>query len=202
MMFMRPSLLELQEFWLFNFARYSLKEADEVVGVMNGTLSEIQWRSLSAAATIAYARPFRQCRLAEKKRVVPLEGIAPPRDLATDHNAILTIRDQAIGHKDAILADEDVTMVNTVVFTIDGAGLTTRTIGRGLMVPGMIPKIQTLCSHFVSHCDSRLGHFLEKYGHEIHQRPAGKYDLVLTDPPAEWIRARPPSARPAWVPGI
>lgn len=121
---------------------------------------------------------------------MPLKGIPPPPDLGATHAMILKLRDKVMGHKDATPANGDAASPNIMLIRRDATGFNLHTI----IIEGMTAETQKemtgLCSHFVAHCESQVGPIIARYGPEVMSRPIGEYELLVAEPPNDWIRQR------------
>jgi hypothetical protein len=96
----RPTIEELQRFWLLAYSRSSLLDANRFLEAMETeNPNSIALRAMIDAGLVAYARPFSKFRLTRERRVAPLAGIPPPTHLAEYHQDALDLRNKLIGHR-------------------------------------------------------------------------------------------------------
>jgi hypothetical protein len=185
---MRPTVEDLQAIWLFTYSRSSLLEAKEFLAELDKVAPEsLQYRALIDAAIAAYARPFTTCLLPPNRKVMPLKDVPPPQHLAKFHEHALILRDTMIGHKDATPAKGYTATPNIVVVRIypDDVGLNAAMIGE--MYPSLKNALSELCAHFVKHCEGNLSRLRKIYLPEFMKNPTGQYELVISEPPADWL---------------
>jgi hypothetical protein len=186
---MRPSHDELKSLWIYSYSRASLLEAQQWLDSMDHTDPKSpQFRALVCASVVAYARPFMISQVTQKERVVPLKGVLPPSPLNATHAMVLKLRDKVMGHKDATPAKGDSTTPNIMLIRRDATGFDLHTI----IIEGMEletrTEVKALCSHFVAHCEAQVHPIIARYGSEIMRHPVGTYELLVTEPPHDWIR--------------
>jgi len=186
---MRPTVEHLQDIWLFTYSRDSLLDAANSLAELDKVAPEsLQYRALIDAAVAAYARPFTVCLLPpERKRVVPLKDVLPPQHLAQFHEHALIMRDTMIGHKDATPAKGYTATPNIVLVHIypDNFSLNSTTIGE--MEPATKSALPELCAYFVKQCEGNLSRLRKIYLSELMKNPPGQYELVISEPPADWL---------------
>jgi hypothetical protein len=193
---MRPTIEDLQAIWLLTYSRSSLLDAknflaelSEVVPELgNVTPESLRYRALVEAAVVSYGRPFTTCFLPPKRKVVPLAGVPPPQHLAQFHDYALIQRDTMVGHKDATPAKGYTVSPNIVVVRIypnDDLGIHGAMLGQ--MEPAMKNGLGELCNHFVKHCDENISRLRKLYRSEFGKHPPGQYELVISEPPADWL---------------
>jgi hypothetical protein len=189
--FMRPTVEDLQAIWLFIYSRSSLLDAANFLAELDKVATareSLQYRALVDAAVVAYARPFTTCFLSPKRKVVPLAGVPPPQHLAEFHDNALNLRDKMIGHKDATPAKGYTASPNIVVVRIypdDDFSLNATMLGG--MYPAMKSGLGQLCAYFVQYCEANLSRLNKVYGSEVMKHQPGQYELVISEPPAEWL---------------
>ncbi len=173
---MRPTSAELTDVWLHVYSRTSLLEADRAIDALrvlppnSATLAQ----ALMCSIVVAYARPFTKSQITKDTRVIPLNGIDPPSMLASTHCMLLKLRDKVFGNIVLIKrVPSDFHFHSAIVADI---------------APSLLTEIKELCSFFVAHCISRLAPFIARYRADIMQRPEGFYELVVCEPPADWLR--------------
>ena len=187
---MRPSYEELKRLWLYSYSRASLIEADQWLDAMPQTDPKTpQFRALICAVVVAYARPFTASQVTPTERVVPLKGVVPPPQLSAAHEMILKLRDKVMGHKDATPAKGDSTTPNVMIIDRDAKGFDLHTIIIEGMEPETQREVKSLCSHFIAYCHAQVDPIVKHYGPEIMLRPIGRYQLLVSQPPNDWIRA-------------
>jgi hypothetical protein len=192
---MRPTIAHLQAIWLFTYSRSSLLDAANFLGQVSDiapaldkvTPESLRYRALVDAAIISYARPFTTCFLPPNRRVKPLGDVRPPEHLTEAHEHALILRDTMIGHKDATPAKGYTASPNIVVVRIWNGNLSLNGTMIGDMYPELKNALTELCAHFVKHCESNLSQSRKRYLSEFMQHPTGQYELVISEPPADWL---------------
>jgi hypothetical protein len=185
---MRPTVEHLQDIWLFTYSRSSLLDAVGFLAELDkATPESLQYRALIDAAIAAYTRPFTTCLLPPNRKVVPLKDVLPTPHLAEFHEHALILRDTMIGHKDATPAKGYTATPNMVVVRIypDNFSLNSAMIGE--MEPPLKNALRELCAHFVEHCEGNLSRLRKIYLSELMKNPPGQYELVISEPPADWL---------------
>jgi hypothetical protein len=186
---MRPSHEELKQLWIYSCARGSLHEAEEWLDAMEHTVPNTsQFRALVTAAVVAYARPFTKSQVTSNERIVPLKDVSAPLELKDAHILMLDLRDKVIGHKDATPAKADATTPNIIIIQRDATGFDLHTMMVKSMKPDVVKNVKILCAHFVAHCETQLRPIMERLGPAIVHFPIGRYELLVTEPPNDWIR--------------
>lgn len=187
---MRPTVEDLQDIWLFTYSRDSLLDADKFLAELDKVAPEsLQYRALVDAAVVAYARPFTSCYLPpDRKRVVPLEDVRPPQHLAEFHEHALNLRNTVIGHKDATPAKGYTATMNIVLVGIDPDKISLNAVTIGEMGPPLKNALPELCAHFVKHCEGYLSRLKKLYLSELLKNPPGEFELVISEPPADWLK--------------
>jgi hypothetical protein len=191
---MRPTVEDLQAIWLFTYSRSSLLDAAAFLAEVDKVVPEsLQYRALVDAAVVAYARPFTVCLLPpERKRVVPLKDVLPPQHLAEAHEHARNLRDTVIGHKDATPAKGYTATMNIVLVDVYPDTFSLNSTMTGEMLPPLKTALLELCAYFVKHCEGNLSRLTKIYRSELLKNPPGRYELVISEPPADWlIRFRP-----------
>ena len=186
---MRPTVEDLQAIWLFTYSRSSLLDAAGFLAQLDKAEPEsLQYRALIDAAIAAYARPFTVCLLPpERKKVVPLKDVFPPQHLAEFHEHALILRHTMIGHKDATPAKGYTATPNFVVVRIYPDKLSLNSVMIGEMYPALKNGLPELCAYFVKHCEGNLSRLKKIYLSELMKNPPGQYELVISEPPADWL---------------
>ena len=193
---MRPTVEDLQAIWLLTYSRSSLlyaanflAELSEVVPELDKITPEsLRYRALVEAAVVSYGRPFTTCFLPPKRKVVPLAGVPPPQHLAQFHDYALILRDTMVGHKDPTPAKGYTVTPNIVVVRIypdDDFSLHAAMLGK--MEPAMKNGLSELCAYFVKHCEENFSRLRETYLSEFMQHQPGQYELVISEPPTDWL---------------
>jgi hypothetical protein len=186
---MRPTVKDLQAIWLFTYSRSSLLDAANFLAELEKLApGSLQYRALIDATVVAYARPFTLCRLPPKrKKVVPLKDVLPPQQLAEFHENALILRHTMIGHKDATPAKGYTATPNIALVSIfpDNFSLNSTMIGE--MEPALKNALPELCAYFVKHCEANLSRLRKIYLSEFMKKPPGQYELVISEPPADWL---------------
>ena len=57
----------------------------------------------------------------------------------------------------------------------------------GDMEPALKTTLSELCTHFVKHCERNLSRLKKIYRAEFMKNPPGEYELVISEPPADWL---------------
>ena len=181
---MRPTVEDLQAIWLFTYSRASLLQAAEFFAELDVVEPEsVQGRALIEATLIAYARPFTVCFLPPNQKKVngPLKDVSPPEHLMEVHKQVLILRNTVIGHKDPTAPQNIVRVeIHPPKVSLNGA-----------MVGGVLPPLKRslgeLSTYFVKHCESNLSRLNKTYRSEFMKHPPGQYELVISEPPADWL---------------
>jgi hypothetical protein len=190
----RPTIEELQTFWLLAYSRASLLDANAFLEAMEtANPNSIEVRAMIDAAVVAYARPFNKFQVTRERRVAPLAEIPPPTHLAEFHQDALDLRNKLIGHKDATPARRHTTTPNVALVHIDSEGFNLHTTIISEMEAPMRNALKELCAYFVKHCEKNLRPLTRGYFSEVMKHPPGRYELVISKPPADWIRPFRPS---------
>ena len=58
------------------------------------------------------------------------------------------------------------------------------------MLPEQRKAAKELCAHFVTYCNTQLRAVARKYRTVLLRYPEGAYELLISEPPEEWIRPR------------
>jgi hypothetical protein len=190
----RPTIEELQRFWLLAYSRSSLLDANRFLEAMETeNPNSIELRAMIDAAVVAYARPFSKFQVTRERRVAPLAEIPPPTHLAEYHQDALDLRNKLIGHKDATPARRHTTTPNVVLVHIDSEAFNLHTTIISEMEAPMRNALKELCAYFVAHCEENLRPLTRGYFSEVMRHPPGVYEIVISEPPADWIRPFRPS---------
>jgi len=185
----RPTIQELQRWWLLAYSRSSLIDAGAFLNAIDtARLGSNEMRALIDAAVVAYARPFTKFQLTRHERVAPLADIDPPSNLVEFHKDALDLRNKLIGHKDATPADRHATSPNVVLLHINSTGFNVHTAIIAEMETVMRNALKELCAYFVKYCENELQPLTKGYFSEVMKHPPGHYELVVSEPPADWIR--------------
>ena len=187
---MRPTFEVLKAIWLLCYSRSAFHEATQWVDEMETVQDPSHIQALVYATVVAYARPFTQSQVTPDQRVVPLAGVLPPSHLATTHNDILNLRNKVIGHKDALPAKGHPDTPNMILLHRVGSSFelyTTRVLD---MEPEQRKAVKELCSHFITHCEAKLRPLTRRYYAEVMRHQPGVYELLVSEPPNDWIRPR------------
>jgi hypothetical protein len=57
----------------------------------------------------------------------------------------------------------------------------------GRMRPDMKSALSKLCAYFVKDSEANLSRFRKRYLSEVVKNPLGQYELVISEPPANWL---------------
>ena len=195
----RPTVDELKSLWLFAYARSSLYEAMEWLDLLPklpaGSALE---RAVICAAVVAYVRPFSECRVRPKEKIVPLKGVAPPDDLAGNHQDAIDLRNKMIGHKDATPAERHSSTPNMVLAHVENAHVAFHTTMIGGMDDSVRLALKNLCLFFIAHCEKYMKPITKVLAPEIRRKyQPGIYELVISEAPNEWIKPFKPPASAA-----
>ena len=171
------------------YSRASFLETIAFVKQMDGTKPEtVEMQALIEATFIAYNRPFKKCQIAPGRYIAPLKQIPPPPRLAEFHEDALEARDRMIGHKDATASKRYTATPNIVTVTIVSGNFDIGTFGRfAEMESPMRNALRELCDYFVDHCEQEVSLWKKAYGCDVMEKGQGKYELVISEPPAEWL---------------
>lgn len=171
------------------YARSSLIEASESAKALlaNPAWSEEFRKAFMQQMLVAYARPFNQSQVKPKpsKRVAALDASVVPKAFELDHKQAIVMRDQAIGHKDAI-AFED-TALNRVIVVVDSRGFEFRTTAPFDMLPDGLRRFVQLCETLIEHCEVSI----ERHASHFVGLGTGAYFLNLEEAPKEWLQRQP-----------
>jgi hypothetical protein len=118
---------------------------------------------------------------------VPLDGVSPPQHLANVHEEILILRNKTIGHKDATPGKGYTATSNIVLVDIHPDRISLNIAMIGTVTPSLRNLLNDLCVHFVKHCDENLNRLKKLYRAEFLKKPPGEYELVISEPPADWL---------------
>jgi hypothetical protein len=186
---MRPTIEELQKFWLLAYSRSSLLDAHAFLkGIDTAMPGSLGLRAMIDAAVVAYARPFTKFQLTREERVAPLADVPPPTHLAEFHQDALDLRNKMIGHKDATPAPRHRTTPNIVQLKIDSQGFYLHTTIIREMGSETRNALKELCAYYVKYCEENLRPLTRGYFSEVMEYPPGEYELVMSESPADWIR--------------
>jgi hypothetical protein len=132
-------------------------------------------------------RPFTTCFLPPNRKVKPLGNVPIPQHLAQFHEHAINLRDTMIGHTDATPVKGYTASPNIVVVRINPNTFNLRSVTIGEMEPALKNALLQLCVHFRKHCESNLSRLTKIYRSELMQHPPGQYELVISEPPADWL---------------
>lgn len=185
---MRPNFEELQTMWVYGYSKSALNQAVRFVDAMEDAQPRsTQLHALASAAVVAYGRPFTSSRITAKKSVIPLRDVRPPSHLKAAHQRLLDVRNKEVGHQDAT-ATRGGKSRNVLVIKREGKTAMLYPTGLHDIEQTGREDIRELCSYFVEYCDTKLRPLMESYQAEILRRPPGTYELMLCEPPDDWIR--------------
>jgi len=196
LLLMRPTIEDLQAIWLFTYSLSSLLDAKNFLGEVSDvapaldkvTPESLRYRALVAAAISAYMRPFTTCFLPPNRKVKqPLGDVPIPQHLAQFHKDALDLRDTMIGHTDATPADGYTETPNHVLVRIYPDTFSLHSAMTGVMEPASKKGLIELCDYFVKHCGMNLSRLTKIYRSELMQHQPGQYELVISEPPADWL---------------
>jgi hypothetical protein len=187
---MRPTPEELTDVWLYVYSRTSLLEADSAIDALSSLPagSDTVAQALMCSIVVAYARPFTKSQITKSIRTIPLKGIRPPRELAATHCLLLELRNKVFGHKDAIPSKGHAKAANIVLIRRVPSDFHLHASIVAEISPALLTQVRDLCAFFVAHCVSRLTPFITQYKPEIMQQPEGWHELVVCEPPDQWLR--------------
>jgi hypothetical protein len=188
---MRPTFEDLKTIWLLCYSRSAFHEAIEWIDEMDAAHVRSITKALVYAAVVAYGRPFTQSQVTREQRAVPLAGVSPPPHLATTHNDLLNLRNKVIGHKDAMPAEGHSDTSNMILLRrLEGSfELYTTTVLE--MEPEQRKAVKELCAYFIGHCETKLRPLTRRYYSEVMRLEPGVYELLVSEPPSQWVRPRP-----------
>lgn len=153
----------------------------------SGKPESVELRALIDAAFVAYARPFSKCKVPHGPRVAPLKDVPAPVSLAYFHKSALIARNTMVGHKDATPAEGYTATPNVVLVDVDSDNFAVNCVMIGEMKDSLRHALKELCDYFVKHCERELSLWKKSYGCEVMKNPPNKYELVISDPPHDWI---------------
>lgn len=191
---MRPTFDDLKEIWLLCYSRSAFIDASRWLDQMENAQDVSHYEALDYAAVVAYCRPFTKSQLTKKERVIPLDGLPPPQHLAAAHENLLNLRDKIIGQKDAVPTKGYSRSANILLVERFRSTYQLNTTRLGEMLPEQRKAAKELCAYFVTHCETQLREVTRKYRSEFLRYPEGTYELLISEPPDQWIR---PHSRPA-----
>ena len=194
---MRPTFEDLKAIWLLSYSRSAFIEASEWLDKMEAAAQDRShydarryYEALVYAAVLTYCRPFTKSQVTRAERVIPLDGVSPPPHLAAAHENLLHLRDKYIGHKDAVPTKGYLSSPNIIILKRVGQRSEFYTTRLGLMNDEHRKAAQELCSYFRQHCETKLRPLTRKYHRELLRYPEGDYELLISEPPNEWIKRR------------
>jgi hypothetical protein len=187
---MRPTSAELTDVWLHVYPRASLLEADRAIDALTPLPPDASTiaQALMCSIVVAYVRPFTKSQITKDTRVIPLKDVDPPSKLASTHCMLLKLRDKVFGHKDAVPDKAHSTTPNIVLIRRVPSDFHFHAAIVVDISASLLTEIKELCAFFVTHCESRLAPFIARNRADIMQRPEGFYELVVCEPPEEWLR--------------
>lgn len=185
----RPTLDELKSLWLNAYSRSSLQQARRWIDEMESAAPEPEkFRALLWATVVAYTRPFTQSQVTPTERVIPLAQVPVPQHLQSTHERLLDFRNKVIGHMDATPAKGHAESPNVVLFILDATGYDLHTKLPIDMDMTLRNELKELCTHFVNHCERELRPLMQQYLPDVMSRPPDSYELVVCEPPDEWLK--------------
>jgi hypothetical protein len=187
---MRPTFEDLKAIWLLCHSRAAFIDARRWLDEMETARNDSHNEALVYAAVVAYCRPFTKSQVTQKQRVIPLDGVLPPQHLADAHENLLLLRDKIIGHRDAVPTEGYSRSANPLLLDRFDSTYRLNTSRLGEMLPEQRKAAKELCAYFVTHCETRLSAVTRKYRGELLRYPEGEYELLLTEPPDDWIKQR------------
>jgi hypothetical protein len=193
----RPSIEDLKTLWLHAYSRSAFDEAIEYLDLLPKVPAGVMARVLISAAVVAYARPFSACRVTSTEKVVPLRGVKPPDDLAENHQDAIDLRNKLIGHKDAVPAERHTTSPNIVLIHKLPTYFEVHTTTIDSMDQSAQLALKKLCVFFKQHCESIISPITKRYFAEVMKNPDGIYELIISEPPSDWIKPFQPKASAA-----
>jgi hypothetical protein len=181
-----PSQHDRIEIWRYTYARSSLIEAREAAKLLiaHPEFSDEIKQAIVYQIAIAYARPFTKSQVTDSKRIVPLAGDLVPAEFRQLHDEYLQMRDQTIGHKDAVAFPS--APLNKVIVSVDDTGFELHTVSPFTMLDTGLQKTISLCDRLVECCVSKL----QDYCHHFAGVGKGIYVLSIEKNPAEWLLKR------------
>jgi hypothetical protein len=187
---MRPTFEDLKAIWLLCYARSAFNEASRWLDEMETAQDASHNEALVYAAVVAYCRPFTKSQVTPTERAIPLAGLLPPPHLAAVHENLLNLRDKVIGHKDAVPTKGYSSTANMILLHRIGSSFELNTTRLGETLPEQRKAAKGLCTYFLKHCAAKLRPLTRKYRHVVARYPQGTYELLISQPPNEWIRRR------------
>ena len=107
------------------------------------------------------------------------------------HDDLLNLRNKVIGHKDALAARGHPNSPNMILLHRVESSFDLYTTGVRDVEPEFRQAVKELCAHFIAHCEAKLRPLTQRYYAELMRLPPGTYELLVSEPPNEWIRSRP-----------
>ena len=145
-------------------------------------------QAILCAAVVAYARPFSRFRVTATKEVAPLSGIAPPKHLRQNHREAIDLRNKVIGHKDSLPAKYHTSTPNIVLLHVTKTYFEMHTTVVGSMEEPTRAALKELCIFYREYCEGIIKPLTKAYFSEVMKRSPGIYELIVCDPPGDWLR--------------
>jgi hypothetical protein len=99
----------------------------------------------------------------------------------------LDFRHKVIGHTDATPAKGHAESANVVLFIQDVSGYDLHTSPPIYMDVTLRKQLKELCAYFLIHCERKLRPLMQKYLPDVMSRPQDVYELVVSEPPDDWL---------------
>jgi hypothetical protein len=119
----------------------------------------------------------------------PMAALTPPDKLKEAHHTMLAGRDQLIGHKDALPAENNTKTPNVVLLKVTSpTGFEVGTVGVKDVDDQILAEVVELCEFYISHCATDLGKLV--FPHIPHFKSlvaGGWYEMSMEPQPTEWL---------------
>jgi hypothetical protein len=178
-----PSQDHRIEIWRYTYARSSLIEAREAAKLLikHPEFPDEIKQAIVCQIVIAYARSFTKSRVTDSKRITPLASDVVPAEFRQLHDEYIQMRDQTIGHKDAVAFPS--APLNKVIVCRDDAGFELHTVSPFTMFDTGLQQTITLCDRLIEHCMSKV----QAYCQYFIGVGKGIYVLSVEENPTKWL---------------
>jgi len=178
-----PSQEDRIQMWRYIYARCSLVEAMQAAKLLlaHKELPDAIQQAIVCQIVVAYARPFTNSQVTKSKRIKALADDLVPTKFSSIHKEHLEMRDQGVGHKDAIAFPS--TPMNRVIVRRDDTGLEFHTVSHYTMLEDGLKQTIELCEYLIQHCVSKLQPYCSFFGGVKN----GLYILSIEENPKEWL---------------
>jgi hypothetical protein len=178
-----PTKEDRLEFWKFAYARASFVDAKHFLELLLDPDLEDSSpvrKALSIAASIVYARPFKQ------RNQVRLPDEIVPKQHKDAHDSVIDIRDTVIAHRDIDAPEADCGPINQLRVNVQSRKLTVQTVS-----PFMSVRNARLVYNLVCEMIKKMNYHIRKHVKRDVMKVTqsdGTYILSLEDDPEEWLR--------------